>query len=163
MKIYWGVIRIWYVSTTCKSNDILLQCYYMNGKGKSKVSIQFLPIFRQSGDVLFFLYARRLRGYTATAVALGVTLPLQKFWECFSKNDTGTLMHGGQNCIWIVRILVNNNGKKDCFFLVFSANGGLALFGRGTQKRNMPEMIASVWKFEVSVENVVWLLQSIHP
>ena len=32
----------------------------------SKVSIQFLLIFRQSGDVLFFLYARRLRGYTAT-------------------------------------------------------------------------------------------------
>ena len=33
---------------------------------KSKVSIQFLLIFRQSGDVLFFLYARRLRGYTVT-------------------------------------------------------------------------------------------------
>ena len=33
---------------------------------KSKVLIQFLLIFRQSGDVLFFLFARRLRGYTAT-------------------------------------------------------------------------------------------------
>ena len=33
---------------------------------KSKVLIQFLLIFRQSGDVLFFHYARRLRGYTAT-------------------------------------------------------------------------------------------------
>ena len=33
---------------------------------KSKVSIQFVLIFRQSGDVLFFLYARRFRGYTAT-------------------------------------------------------------------------------------------------
>ena len=33
---------------------------------KYKVSIQSLQIFRQSGDVLFFLYARRLRGYTAT-------------------------------------------------------------------------------------------------
>ena len=33
---------------------------------QSKVSIQFLSIFRQSGDVLFFLFARRLRGYTAT-------------------------------------------------------------------------------------------------
>ena len=32
----------------------------------SKVSIQFLLVFRQSGDVLFFLYAGRLRGYTAT-------------------------------------------------------------------------------------------------
>ena len=35
---------------------------------KSKVLIQFLLILRQSGDVLFFLYARRLRGYTATNV-----------------------------------------------------------------------------------------------
>ena len=35
---------------------------------KFKVLIQFLLIFRQSGDVLFFLYARRLRGYTATRV-----------------------------------------------------------------------------------------------
>ena len=33
---------------------------------KSKVLIQFLAIFRQFGDVLSFLYARRLRGYTAT-------------------------------------------------------------------------------------------------
>ena len=33
---------------------------------KCKVSIQFLLIFRQSGDVPFFLYARRLRGHTAT-------------------------------------------------------------------------------------------------
>ena len=33
---------------------------------KSKVLIQFLSIFRQSEDVLFFLHARRLRGYTAT-------------------------------------------------------------------------------------------------
>ena len=38
----------------------------MNGKRKSKVLILFLLIFRQSGDVLFFLHARRLRGYTAT-------------------------------------------------------------------------------------------------
>ena len=33
---------------------------------KSKVLLQFLLIFRQFGDVLFVLYARRLRGYTAT-------------------------------------------------------------------------------------------------
>ena len=33
---------------------------------KSKVLIEFLLIFRQFGDVLFFLYARRLPGYTAT-------------------------------------------------------------------------------------------------
>ena len=36
---------------------------------KSKVLIQFVLIFRQSGDVLFFLCARRLRGYTATHIA----------------------------------------------------------------------------------------------
>ena len=34
---------------------------------KSKVLIQSLLIFRRSGDVLFFLCARRFRGYTATA------------------------------------------------------------------------------------------------
>ena len=33
---------------------------------KSKVLIKFLLIFRQSGDVLFFLNVRKLRGYTAT-------------------------------------------------------------------------------------------------
>ena len=37
---------------------------------KSKVLIQFPLIFRQSGDVLSFLYARRLRGYTATGVVV---------------------------------------------------------------------------------------------
>ena len=35
-----------------------------------KVLIQFLLIFRQSGDVLFFLYARRLSGCTATETKL---------------------------------------------------------------------------------------------
>ena len=49
--------------------------YYCNiiiwmERENSKVLIQFLLIFRQSGDVLFFLYARRLRGYTATAFLL---------------------------------------------------------------------------------------------
>ena len=37
---------------------------------KSKVSIEFLLTFRQSGDVLFFLYARWLLGYTATVIVL---------------------------------------------------------------------------------------------
>ena len=40
---------------------------------KSKVSILFLLIFRQSGGVLFFLYARRLRGYTATGAVITTT------------------------------------------------------------------------------------------
>ena len=37
---------------------------------KSKVLIQILIVFRQFGDVLSFLYARRLRGYTATKTIL---------------------------------------------------------------------------------------------
>ena len=45
---------------------------------KSKVSIQFLLTFRQSGDVLFFLYARRFRGYTATNVGLDLVSQIQK-------------------------------------------------------------------------------------
>ena len=43
---------------------------------KSKVLIQFLLVFRESGDVLFFLYARRLRGYTATTP---LTLPKKTY------------------------------------------------------------------------------------
>ena len=37
---------------------------------KSEVLIQFLLIFRRSEDDLFFLYGRRLRGYTATVTAM---------------------------------------------------------------------------------------------
>ena len=42
----------------------------------SKVSIKFLLIFGQSGDVLFFLYAHWLRGYTATISEM------LSFWVC---------------------------------------------------------------------------------
>ena len=49
---------------------------------KSKVLIKFLLNFRQSGDVLFFLNVRRLRGYTAT-------LPL--FVKGHSHGQTGKL------------------------------------------------------------------------
>ena len=37
---------------------------------KSKALIQFLLTFGLSVDVLFFLYARKLRGYTATVLVL---------------------------------------------------------------------------------------------
>ena len=37
---------------------------------KSKVLIQFLLIFRQSGVVLFFLHAHRFPGYTATNASI---------------------------------------------------------------------------------------------
>ena len=43
---------------------------------KSKVSIQYLLFFRQSGNVLFFLYARRLCGYTATGLTQGCSIML---------------------------------------------------------------------------------------
>ena len=58
---------------------------------KSKVLIQFLLIFRQFGDVLFFLYARRLRGYTATMANTilnkyrSVILPNFSSFRIFSK------------------------------------------------------------------------------
>ena len=59
---------------------------------KSKVLIQFLPIFRQSVDVLFFLYARRLRGYTATLDILVINLVASTcnricFCACGQRND----------------------------------------------------------------------------
>ena len=50
MKIYSGVTRIWYVSTTCKVVDILLQNYYMKEMGKvwsfDTVSFNFQAIGR---------------------------------------------------------------------------------------------------------------------
>ena len=45
---------------------------------KSKVLILFLVIFRQFGDVLSFLYARRVRGYTAT-------IPMNIFYFIMNK------------------------------------------------------------------------------
>ena len=51
---------------------------------KSKVLIQFLVIFRQSGDVLFSPCARRLRGYTATyAVDLDWSWRAQTVFDVF--------------------------------------------------------------------------------
>ena len=58
---------------------------------KSKVLIQFLLIFRQSGDALFFLYARRLRGYTATVALTG--------FEIF-----GLLFEENQEILWGVSL-----------------------------------------------------------
>ena len=49
---------------------------------KSKVSIHFLLIFRRFGDVLFFLYARRLCGYIAPERTVRNTLLV-----FFSAND----------------------------------------------------------------------------
>ena len=49
---------------------------------KAEISIQFLVIFRQSVDVVFLLYARRLRGYTATTALLGSEV-IQSYREYF--------------------------------------------------------------------------------
>ena len=46
---------------------------------KPKLLIQFFLIFRRSWDVLFFLYARRLREYTATKVLLDYGKLLNKY------------------------------------------------------------------------------------
>ena len=106
MVQYTGVLRIkyvefvwkytgqWYVFDTYQLH-VKAMIYYCNiiiwmEMEKSKVLIQFLVIFRQSGDVLFFLYARRLRGYTATQTLIthGVNFFRFKFiwslwFDCF--------------------------------------------------------------------------------
>ena len=46
---------------------------------KSKILMQFLVIFRQFGDFLSFLYARRLRGCTATDTVQSLKSDLQFF------------------------------------------------------------------------------------
>ena len=72
VEFVWKYTGEWYVFDTYRL-DVKTMIYYCNINiwmeiEKSKVLIQFLLIFRQSGDVLFFLYARRLRGYTTTVV-----------------------------------------------------------------------------------------------
>ena len=69
VEFVWKYTGEWYVFDTYQLHVKAL-IYYCNINiwmeiEKSKVLIQFLLIFRQSGDVLFFLYARRLRGYTS--------------------------------------------------------------------------------------------------
>ena len=96
---------------------------------KSKVLIQFLLIFRQSGDVLFFLYGRRLRGYTATAVFVKTPFYVYRgtflkknfqklyefthfldFWvKCF-RTLTERFSAGYHNCI--LRVLKNTLQKN---------------------------------------------------
>ena len=50
----------------------------------SKALIQFLLFLRQSRDVLFFLYARRLRGYTATAASMN--REIKRNWKRHNQN-----------------------------------------------------------------------------
>ena len=59
----------------------------------SKVLIQFLVIFKQIGDVLSFLYARKLRGYTATI--------LQEL-----ETNRRIMLRSGGDCLWTQYFLV---------------------------------------------------------
>ena len=58
---------------------------------KSKILIHFLLFFRQCGDVLFFLYARKLRGYTATG-----TLKNSSNFEQRERKYANTWFRGGR-------------------------------------------------------------------
>ena len=89
--------------------------------------IQFLLIFRRSGDVLFFLYARRLRGYTPTDTTTSMspvnwvsvrTLEdvglriLQKnlsYWPAVAIRKTWRQLHQGK--LRLQRIIQSNNGN----------------------------------------------------
>ena len=70
VEFIWKFTGKWYVFDTyqihVKALINLWNIIIWMEMDKSKVSVQFLLIFRQSGDVLFFLCTRRLRGYTAT-------------------------------------------------------------------------------------------------
>ena len=73
---------------------------------KSKVLIQFLLISRKSGDVLFFLYARSLRGYTAT-------LPL--FVKGHSHGQSSFLfsMRSAHRCLFHIEITIVESSQSD--------------------------------------------------
>ena len=89
VEFVWKYTGEWYVFDTYQIH-VKAMIYYCNINiwmeiEKSKVLIQFLLIFRQSGDVLFFLYARRLRGYTATVMELRFFMAHFRFF--FAKNS----------------------------------------------------------------------------
>ena len=73
---------------------------------KSKLLIQFLVIFRQFGDVLSFLYARRLRGYTAT-------LPL--FVKGHSHGQSSFLfsMPSAHRCLFQIEITIVQSSQDN--------------------------------------------------
>ena len=87
--------------------------------GKSKVLIKFLRNFRQSGDVLFFLNVRRLRGYTAT------------FTTFFLKSLLSSVNKNGR----LYQMEIKNDLKNDWFFS--------ASFFAGRSKIIMRESIRS--------------------
>ena len=56
MNIYWGVIRIWYVSTTCKGVEIWLQHYKKMEIESLKFWYSFVPVSDDPGmSFCFFM------------------------------------------------------------------------------------------------------------
>ena len=86
VEFIWKLSGEWYVFDTYQlhvkalkyecNNNILIEIE------KCKVSLQFLLVFRKPGDVLFFPYARRFRGYTATVSFYPVPNTLTKVTIC---------------------------------------------------------------------------------
>ena len=90
VEFVWKYTGEWYVFDTYQLH-VKAMIYYCNINiwmeiETSKVLIQFLLIFRQSGDVLFFLYARRLRGYTATVTLRQTLFDIQAYLVIFRQN-----------------------------------------------------------------------------
>ena len=139
VEFVWKYTGEWYVFDTYQLHVKAMK-YYCNiiiwmEMEKSKVLIQFLVIFRQFGDVLSFLYARRLRGYTATPVNFSrhfwylETLNLKVSTSC--KNRTRSLarscktMHYScrhlskilQESFYIYKFLARIALSSQCFFI----------------------------------------------
>ena len=88
---------------------------------KSKVLIKFLLNFRQSGDVLFFLNVRRLRGYTATILIINcqsrkIEIKLSEFLS----NNSPSI---GKFCFKLDDLAINQiqNSAFSCNFCISKA------------------------------------------
>ena len=100
---------------------------------KSKVSIEFLLFFRQSGDALFFIYARRLRGHTATN---GFFSEFVRIWSnessccaIFAFPATGKINVKNQNfenVEWVISLPYMKHRRKVSRNAVFSEYQGSA-------------------------------------
>ena len=120
MILYWRVIHIWHVSTTCNGVDIWMQQYYINGKRKIW---NFDTVFSNVQTirvchVLFFLYARRFRGYNKTLpLFCGKTFSRAIFFSVFDSLCSSMIVpHRNHKCqeltSWpIARINLNHKWK----------------------------------------------------
>ena len=100
----------WYVFDKYRLH-VKAMIYYCNIKiwmeiEKSEVLIQFLLFFRQSGDVLFFLYARRLRRYTAT-------LPLSVKGHSLGPSSFPFSMRSAHRWLFQIEITIVESSQSD--------------------------------------------------